>query len=798
MSRPSNDSDFETFFRAASDLPPFPYQRRLAEAEAWPARIEVPTGLGKTLAVVVAWLWRRTRTETRSCTPRRLVYCLPMRVLVEQTRDVVRKVVARVAPQTSVVVLMGGVDDGGEWDTRPEDDAIIIGTQDMLLSRALNRGYGMSRYRWPLHFGLLNSDCLWTVDEVQLVGSGVATTAQLQGLRRKLGTALLVQTSWMSATLEESWLRTVDVEDTDVVGRLALEADDLAHPVVAGRVGALKAVDRALSAIGDLKGLAREIIAAHRGGTRTLVVLNTVDRARDLFELLRRSNPLASLVLLHSRFRATDRDEAMLRALAPPTMGGTIVVTTQVIEAGVDVTSATLFTEIAPWASLVQRFGRCNRRGEDDGARVVWISLPSDGKEQAKVAKPYEHADLIEAQQTMSALVDAAPRSLPKKPLRLDRGLVLRRRDLLDLFDTTPDLAGNDVDVSRFIREADEHDVGVFWRDIAEEPAREEPSPTREELCSSPVAVVREWLKRGRPIWSWDGLRGRWTRVDNINPGMTLLLRSADGGYDAVLGLDPKGRARVAPVVIEPRPPEQDREYDGDPESEWRRWYTLTAHSDDVAREAQAIAMALGLPEPEAAAVVTAGRWHDAGKAHPVWQAAAKRLGKDPPAEPVAKSLVQGPGRITYEGRPGFRHELASALLALQNGQSDLVSYLIACHHGKVRLSIRSLPTERAPRDAEGREDRTIRHARGVWEGDALPEVDLGGGLGVPATTLTLRYMELGDDDVTGPSWLARALALRDDPKIGPFRLGFLEALVKCADERASRAARGEKEKTRS
>jgi hypothetical protein len=73
---------------------------------------------------------------------------------------------------------MGGADDG-EWDQHPERDAILIGTQDMLLSRVLNRGYGMSRYRWPVHFGLLSNDCLWVMDEVQNMGSGLVTTAQL-------------------------------------------------------------------------------------------------------------------------------------------------------------------------------------------------------------------------------------------------------------------------------------------------------------------------------------------------------------------------------------------------------------------------------------------------------------------------------------------------------------------------------------------------------------------------------------------------------------------------------------------
>ena len=103
---------------------------------------------------------------------------------------------------------------GGEckddWDLYPERDAIIIGTQDMLLSRALNRGYGMSRYRWPVHFGLLNNDCLWVMDEVQLMGVGVETSAQMQAFCRSFGTINTVQYIWMSATVGDKQLNTVD------------------------------------------------------------------------------------------------------------------------------------------------------------------------------------------------------------------------------------------------------------------------------------------------------------------------------------------------------------------------------------------------------------------------------------------------------------------------------------------------------------------------------------------------------------------------------------------------------------
>ncbi len=80
---------FEQFFRKATGDIPFPFQRTFAEARSLPQMIDVPTGLGKTAMAVVSWLWRRfgDDEERLTSTPRRLVYCLPMRVLVEQTRD---------------------------------------------------------------------------------------------------------------------------------------------------------------------------------------------------------------------------------------------------------------------------------------------------------------------------------------------------------------------------------------------------------------------------------------------------------------------------------------------------------------------------------------------------------------------------------------------------------------------------------------------------------------------------------------------------------------------------------------
>jgi len=145
---------------SAASGAPYPYQCRFATDTPLHQMIRVPTGAGKTAAVILGWLWRLHfgASDERQMTPRRLVYCLPMRVLVEQSVREARKWIANLHLEVPVKILMGGVE-GDEWFLQPERPTILIGTQDMLLSRALNRGYAASRFHWPIDFGLLNNDC---------------------------------------------------------------------------------------------------------------------------------------------------------------------------------------------------------------------------------------------------------------------------------------------------------------------------------------------------------------------------------------------------------------------------------------------------------------------------------------------------------------------------------------------------------------------------------------------------------------------------------------------------------------
>jgi CRISPR-associated endonuclease/helicase Cas3 len=821
---------YREFFRRATDLPlPFPYQERLATGP-WVDLLNVPTGLGKTAGVVLAWIFKRQANDPD--TPRRLIYCLPMRVLVEQTRQAcegwLRKLGLYGKPgegKISVTVLMGGSDDvrRGAWDEYPEEDQIIIGTQDMLLSRALMRGYAMSRYRWPVQFAWLHNDAFWVFDEVQLMGPALPTSAQMEAFRRQSQLAVSSRSLWISATLNREWLSTVDL-NAESLSLLELSDAEQQSDEVRRRRESLKRVQAAgISLLATSKkelatytsAVAARVLEAHRPASTTLVVVNTVDRAQAIYWALqlylkeaKRSSKSQSdmpadvdLVIIHSRFRGPDRRAQEEKLYAPVPNGGRIVVATQAVEAGVDMTSRTLFTELAPWSSLVQRFGRCNRYGEcneDGGADIFWIDVSNE----KDTSRPYVPGELSAARDKLKRLRSGSPADLPPSDEPMPIYPVIRNKDFIDLFNTDPDLSGFDVDIASYIRDTGDADVFLFWRDFGSDPnAPKQPSPEPDELCRATLTSARSLLARleDRYAWRWDPLFRRWRphgKTASLRPGMTLLLDSQSGGYQYDVGISVEQRERVPEVERTASNHDEPEAYDADNRSLQQREILLATHLSNV--EGAARRLCERMSSPLQAAIVQAARWHDLGKAHEAFGNMLREAHRSGTGSELAEGLWAKAGRDTNQSTPRanyfvlnedrrierkrFRHELASALAWLEarayahDEQTNLVAYLIASHHGKVRLSLRAMPEECEPPDGR-------LFARGIWEGDRLPEVRFADGEVVPACTLRLDVMRLGEGPC-GPSWTTRTRRLLHS--LGPFQLAWCEALVRVADWRAT------------
>ena len=538
-------------------------------------------------------------------------------------------------------------------------------------------------------------------------------------------------------------------------------------------------------------------MSAHqeRGGL-TLVIVNRVTRAQDLAREIR-SRHSGNQALIHSRFRPGDRD---LQASVLQAEGDRIVLATQAVEAGVDVSARTLFTELAPWSSLVQRMGRCNRHGEDPGARVFWIDIHSIKRDGLDL--PYEVSDLDRSREILKGLEDAAPRSLSRikfHPPDVIRP-ILRERDLLDLFDTSPELLGDELDVSRYLREGEDTDIQVCWVPFDEEvPSEDLGHPQRPDFCPVSIGAFREFMdslaKRRKTLkdtllkgrltaWTWDSTSTQWTRLERPRPGLVVLLHPEAGGYDTESGWLGKASKGRVPQGASHGTGYPQQAMDRDPRSSIGKWVPLKAHLAHVEGAAMEIVKDLHLEERFADAVRIAAAWHDVGKAHQQFQERLLQGVRDQPGAPDSAETWAKSDKIRLARgvRPHFRHELASALAWLtadrapESPDKDLIAYLIAAHHGKVRLSIRSMPREEVP------PDRETKFARGVWDGDVLPSVELPDGRTLPEIRMDLSFMEMGEG-----SWMERMLGLRDDSRIGPFRLAYLEALVRIADWRASR-----------
>lgn len=713
-----------------------------------------------------------------------------MRVLVEQSYSAAQDWLENLGLQEQIGLhlLMGGAEHD-EWFLHPEKPAVLIGTQDMLLSRALNRGYAASRFHWPIDFGLLNSDCLWIFDEPQLMDSGVSTSAQMAGLRKVFGGVGQCPSVWMSATLEPGWLDTIDFVGKFTGDPLELDEKDYdPKRKLHKRMTAAKIL-QPLAAVSstDMKDVATKVWEKHQPGKQTIVVLNVVERAKATYKALhnlRKRSETPKLLLVHSRFRPHERQQ-LNEELQQKDAGDRIVVATQVVEAGVDISAHTLVTELAPWASIVQRFGRCNRTGDDGPGQVFWIDL------NEKLVPPYSSQNLDFAREQLKKLdgKDVSPKSLDEFKLREEITLpfehkhVLRRRDLLDLFDTSPDVSGNDIDIARFVRSDDpDSDVQVFWREwTSDAPPPEESRPERTELCSVPIKPAREFLetlaeKKHGSGYIWDHLDDRWVKLDpkQLRPGLLILLPTAVGGY-SVLGWDATSTAAVSPLRPADVEPEEAASSDSNSIMALANPLTISEHTQHVCDELADLLNAVPSLSEFDEYLGKAARWHDAGKAHKAFQAALRKV--NPTLDVNTLWAKSGKNGKLACSRKYFRHELASALLALQRGLPFEVAYLIASHHGKVRLSIRSLPGEEPPEDGK-------MFALGVHDGDELPEVELGRET-CPVTTLNLSPMQLGGE----ASWTGRALKLLAD--LGPFKLAYLEAILRTADVRASRKEAG-------
>jgi CRISPR-associated endonuclease/helicase Cas3 len=618
---------FPIFFEALWGHPPFPWQARLAErveGEGWPGLLDIPTGLGKTAAIDVAvWHLARQAGARPRRAPVRIVYVVDRRLVVDQATRRAETLAAKLrdagdgplapaaealrglagdGPPLAVVRLRGGMPLDPDWVRTPHQPTVILSTVDQAGSRLLFRGYGVSNRMWPVHAGLLGSDCLYLVDEAHLSQPFLETLGAVARLRRSLAKQdlglpfALVQLSATAAGTAD--------------GRFGLAAEDLANAEIRRRIGASKPAR--LQQVEDEEdafaaGCSAEARAFLDAGRRRIgIVVNRVLRARRIHERLRRETAEGVEVLLAiGRVRPLDREriagelEARLSADRSAEDGPPVVVIgTQTLEVGADFDLDALVTEIAPLDALRQRFGRLDRRGRLGTASAVILARKCD------VAKgeddPVYGTAAAATWRWLTGLakkgtdeVDFGIEAFRAHEKEIGDGLLAPRASApvllpahIDALARTspPPAAQPDPALLLHGPRSGPAEVRIVWRaDLAEEDLADGERaraivtavpPSSLEALDLPLAAARDWLAGriadladvegsaetaagtallARRVLRWRGPDDDGTGPippDDIRPGDTLVVPSAYGGCDR-FGWNPTAREPVVDLAEE-------------------------------------------------------------------------------------------------------------------------------------------------------------------------------------------------------------------------------------------------------
>ena len=404
---------------------PFAWQREMFARlmrGVFPSECDIPTGLGKT-SIIVIWLLALAddlmREDEQKIIPRRLVYVVDRRVIVDQATSDAERVVNNLKEfaktderlravydvlmrsalsQDDVVValstLRGEHADNREWCLDPSRPAIIVGTIDMIGSRLLFSAYGgVGESYKALQAGLLGQDSLVAVDEAHLSPTFLQT---LRALR---------QAVWRKSVIKPfeviALSATPGVEEEDQLETLTLEKDapeDLTNRIAEPRLNAEKKVEwNSFSIAEDLlkskkakewlrveqaKAMAKSAAQYQDRPVSVLIFGTTVKLVKEIKIHLIESEKIdpSQILLMVGGMRGFERDglveNPVFKMFSPhrnrqEQNRAYFLVATSCAEVGVNLDADFAICDPTSADSFIQRMGRVNRFGNTSSVITV-------------------------------------------------------------------------------------------------------------------------------------------------------------------------------------------------------------------------------------------------------------------------------------------------------------------------------------------------------------------------------------------------------------------------------------------
>jgi CRISPR-associated endonuclease/helicase Cas3 len=407
--KPFDEAHYEEFFARLTGKKSYPYQTKLARKllQGESLVLRAPTGSGKTWATVAPFIYS---CVTRNKLADRLIYALPLRALASNLYDSTEAKFKKVTEFKGRICRSAknrryraedpfylGLQMGGQQDDPFFEGDVTFTTIDQLLSAYLFAPVSLPARVGNIGAGALIGSLL-VFDEVHLLDSERSLATTIEMLFRLNGLAQFVL---MTATMPDSVMEWLANKLSATA--ISLTADEVRQlPSHATKQRKFEWRSEPLNA--------EDIVGEHKN--RTIAIVNTVGRAQALFREVHEKvtgwpNP-PQVFLLHARFFPKDRQnwEAKLADYFGPdaTNGNAILISTQVVEAGIDISADVLLSELAPLNSLLQRAGRVARYwNRSTGRFLVYALLINENGQLQLGPYRYEPEIVIATQDLLSS-----------------------------------------------------------------------------------------------------------------------------------------------------------------------------------------------------------------------------------------------------------------------------------------------------------------------------------------------------------------------------------------------------------
>lgn len=378
--------NYKDFYTRTSGFCPYKYQLKVTEVlfEGKNVILTVPTGAGKTWASVLPFLYSRQTGKIDF--PQKMIYSLPLRTLANSIYSDVTKILNEKEinlGQTSIHT--------GEYknDEHFEND-IIFSTIDQTLSNFLCFPLSLSKRQANINAGALVGSYL-VFDEFHLLDPklSMATTIGMLKTLKNLSRFCI-----MTATLSKEYINKLK----KAVNAEVVSINDFPEDVaIIKSLKVPKGHDAKKAVIVKKETInAQTILKRHK--KKTIIICNRVEKAQQLyneiaeadlegFENLQGFNK-SNVICLHSRFFDDDRkkkEEELKRLFGNKNEESAILISTQVIEAGMDISCDIMHVEISPINSFLQRAGRCARWEGEYGEILVYDILELLEREKLEI-----------------------------------------------------------------------------------------------------------------------------------------------------------------------------------------------------------------------------------------------------------------------------------------------------------------------------------------------------------------------------------------------------------------------------